>query len=61
MDIYVTAACNELRRALEKFQEMQADPSTSMEDMAKMRGRISRLVDMLDLVEKQERLTGKQP
>jgi len=58
MDLYKNAACNELRRLLKIFESMQVSPSTPMQDMAKMRGRIKRLVDALDLIERQEKFSG---
>lgn len=55
MDLYKTAACNELKRALKRLAELEVSLTATTEDFRKVTTSIRRLVDQLDLIDFQEK------
>lgn len=60
MDLYKAAVWHELYNLLEKKKSMEVDSKTTVEEMAKLCTRINRLVDMMDLITRQEKYSGKR-
>lgn len=56
MDLYKDAVCNELKRLLAKLQQLNVCPDTLKKDLDSVTDRVRILCDMLDLIERQERL-----
>lgn len=57
MDLYKDAVCNELHKLLAKLQQLNVCPDTLKKDIDSVTMRVRVLCDMLDLIERQERLT----